>query len=626
MLVEVEMNTTQRVGVKRVVRMPIGYRRGFSLIEIAMGIGLTALVSISVMQIVNEQTAASRAVSAAGMISQVQAASQDYIKANYSRLLTAVPVGANPIAIRAGRPSDGAPVPAGPTGTLPSLQGGGFLPLSFVDRDNYRFRHVLLVRQTVGGTLEGLVVQASDAELGLGPDNGTPIRDNELGRMVARMGSVGGARFTTNVVPASASSVKGNGGQWTTTATDWAASGFTPQTGRAAARLSFGNAALISDYLNRYDIGIPEASTMRNVLNMGNNSITAANDVASKTVTASNTVVAGTGATSNPATMPGLSMYMASGGIACAGNAVGCKFWISKDSGFASYADGWTRYQGSVAGTGLSIEGAGNSLYVGGDATLNSNLSVAGNQTVAGTLSVTGITGLASDLSVGGRLSVTQDSSFGGKIDVAGNGSFGGDVGVGGNLNVTNTVAVGQSLGTGLDIYAGRNLSVGNDAYVNNNLTVAQDTQTGRNLTVGGDSILKGYLTVAGNATVSGSLAVSGAANVTGAATTGALVNKGTSDLFGKTIIYADPPKDVGLYVMGDVFLEKGLTVRKDQVVKGAISGGNIYSNGIVSVGYTTVIGATCNTGLFGDGSTYGSIARSQSHLLYCNGATWQLP
>ena len=409
-----------------------------------------------------------------------------------------MPVGANPIAIRVGRPGMAAPIPPGPGPTLSSVQGGGFLPTTFIDRDNYRFRHVLLVRQPVAGTLEGLVVQASDAELGLGADAGTAIRDTDLGRIVQRMGSQGGARFTTNPIAANATIVQGNGGSWGTNAADWAASGFTPQTGRAAATVSYGNAVLLSDYLNRYDIGIPEANTMRAGLNMGNNSIAAANDVAANTVTAANTVVAGASAVYNPSNFPGVSMYMNNGGIACAGNATGCKFWISDDGGFADYNDGWIRYQGQSAGAGLSIEGAGNNLYVGGNTTVAQDLAAGGASDLSGDVNA------HSNLYVGQNVGVSGDVNANGNVSAAVNLNSGQDTGVGRNLHVNGSASIVQDLGTGRDVYAGRNLSV------------TQDASVSRNLIVAGDSWLQGYLTVNGGASVSGSLNVGQNATVGG--------------------------------------------------------------------------------------------------------------
>ena len=111
-------------------------------------------------------------------------------------------------------------------------------------------------------------------------------------------------------------------------------------------------------------------------------------------------------------------------------------------------------------------------LMVGGDVSLNSDLSVGGrvdmrsdvslnaSLSVVGEVDVIGDVSLNSDLSVGGRVDVVSDVSLnsdfgvGGRVDVIGDVSLNSDLSVGGDVNVIGDVSLNASLivGTSLEV------------------------------------------------------------------------------------------------------------------------------------------------------------------------------
>lgn len=287
--------------------------------------------------------------------------------------------------------------------TLPSLQGGGFIAGNTVDRNAYGHSHAVMVRQTAAGSVEALVVQTG----------GQAVRDGDLGRIVARVGQAGGARFQNNTNPAMAVMVQGGGGSWVADSGTWTAGGVTPQVSRAAASVSFGNAAMLSDFLNRFDIGIPEANTMRTAMNMGGNDL------------------------NNVNAMRANQAVLQNGGVACSSNATGCSFWISDDGRFSDFNDGWIRYQGAAAGAGFVIQGpaGGGNLWVQDQGIFQGDLSTrrtvwaqegarlgrdaSGNPTGAGFLDVSGNAWVSGNTQTG-ALSVVGNSWTGGNASVVG--------------------------------------------------------------------------------------------------------------------------------------------------------------------------------------------------------------
>ena len=467
--------------------------RGLSLMEVGLSLGLVALMGGYIANTISDQTQAQRAASSADMMSTVHDASTAYLRTYYQQLTALIPAdGASSAMVFVGRPSAGAAVPGSTIVGLPSLQGGGFLPPSFIDKDAFRMHHQLLIRQSAPGILEGLIIQADDSIL---PGNGaapagTVLKDVDIGRMVARMGSFGGAEFTNNVNAANAGVVLGNSGSWATNAADWNSSLYPPVAGRAAATVSFGTAGLSSDYLDRYNIGVPEANTMRTGLNMGNNDINAARNYnATGNMINQGQIVAG---------MPSNlghqgSVVMANGGFACAYNISGCTFWISDDGGFQDNNDGFITFQGNYATGGLRLSGAGNNLVVDGNSTVSGDSTVVGNANVDNSLSVNIDSFIGRDMHIGRNMNLTGDADIGGVLYANGNISTGQDLSAGRNLYVNNTATVGQDMNVGGNMYTTGFTSTNGDSYVGGNIssigTIYSQAaiSTAGNINAGGD-------------------------------------------------------------------------------------------------------------------------------------------
>src|SRR3546814_8905656 len=104
-------------------------------------------------------------------MSEVTDAARAYVTTHYDELLALAGTG-SPVVVPVGRASYGTAIPAGPSG-LPSVQGGGFLPAAFIDRNPYGQRHTLLVKEPAVGELEALVTTYG----------GEDIPDREAGRL-----------------------------------------------------------------------------------------------------------------------------------------------------------------------------------------------------------------------------------------------------------------------------------------------------------------------------------------------------------------------------------------------------------------------------------------------------------
>lgn len=234
-------------------------RRGLTLIEAALVLGVSAMILVGMSQLLTESSETMRARASADRIQEVRRAAEQYLQVHYSAIDARTATGAVRIPVTGG---------AGPSGTaLPSLQGGGFLPATYVDRNSFNQTHNIVVRripQAGGGYNIGAMIFTT---------GGTQIPDRLLGRIATMAGADAGFMAAEPVVGAPGVTLTGAFGGWTATAAEWTADGVTPETGRMASTLSFNSGmnegALVGDYLNRNDIGIPEANTMRTSILMG---------------------------------------------------------------------------------------------------------------------------------------------------------------------------------------------------------------------------------------------------------------------------------------------------------------------------------------------------------------------
>lgn len=238
------------------LRIPGRRGRGFTLIETALALGISALVLTSALYLFLERSEEERDQVAAEQLRYVAQAARKYVIA------------------------EGTAIATNTTVTPATLIADGYLPDGFSDESPYGQNYRVLIRQ-VSPTVNDIIVVTT---------GGQDIDDGSLGRIATLAGAQGG------FIADGSTTITGTFGGWTSTTAIWAVTGTTPQEGHLAATLGFDTRALAADYLYRGAIpGQPEANTMRTDLDMGTtNDINNADDVNSRAVTTTENVTAGT--------------------------------------------------------------------------------------------------------------------------------------------------------------------------------------------------------------------------------------------------------------------------------------------------------------------------------------------
>ena len=246
--------------------------RGFSLLEIVLVLGIAALMSVLIMSTWQTSAERIRAKGVGDKLQIVTEAAKSYIKANATALQTLAPTN-GALFIPVGKTSAAGAIPTGPSG-LKSIQGGGFLPVSFIDTNAFGQNTALLVKKnTSGNGLEALVTTYG----------GRKMPDDMLGHAANTIGARGGYVPETYVRAADANMVVGNYGGWRTLASSWGPAAIRPSAGHLQTTLAFDDSALLADYLYRDDIGIPEANRMGTNIDMDNNDVNNVDQIAAGT-------------------------------------------------------------------------------------------------------------------------------------------------------------------------------------------------------------------------------------------------------------------------------------------------------------------------------------------------------
>ena len=232
--------------------------KGFSLLEIVMALAITAIATASLIQLSSDAQEQIKASAIADQMKVIYQASQAYLQANSQALATATAGGV--ISIPVATTVAGGLPPAGYNGALPSLQGGGYLPGAFINSNGYGQQMVVLFRMDPvnPGNIEGMV-----ATIG-----GSTITDANLGRIANRIGAPGGAYMHNPPSATPFGTIAGVGGGWSTQASGWTSASGPLTYGHPMAYLSLAQSTALTDYLYRYNIGIPEANTMHTDLIM----------------------------------------------------------------------------------------------------------------------------------------------------------------------------------------------------------------------------------------------------------------------------------------------------------------------------------------------------------------------
>ena len=260
-------------------------QKGLTLIETAMVLGVIAISMVGLSQMMADNARTTRVKASSDKLVEITEATRKYVTANYTALVGLAGTGA-PIVIPVAKTCATCAVPAGPGG-LPSLQGAGYLPGTFIDINTNNQNHAVLIREPSANNLEIIITAYG----------GQAFPDDDLGNISGQLGSGGGGVYQNS--PTSPSTqITGSYGGWSTATSTWNASlggtSVRPSPGRPAVALAFAGAAgAMDDYLNRYNTGDPEANRMRTNIDMNGFDINNANVVRSNYFQAAVDVTAG---------------------------------------------------------------------------------------------------------------------------------------------------------------------------------------------------------------------------------------------------------------------------------------------------------------------------------------------
>jgi hypothetical protein len=232
-------------------------RLGLTLIEAALVLGVVALVFGGLSQILGEASETVRAKNVAERMKEIANASERYISARVGDIRKLGPGAKFWLAVE------------GADETQPGFPGliqAGYLPPSYRDYDAYNQHHIVFVRvlAPAAGTTQNRI-EAMVSTLPMISSGVLPLRLR--GRIASMIGAQGG--FCQGAAPGTDTCdvIKGVGGGWATTAAEW---NFIPTypvvRGSVQAIVNTGDSAILSDYLNRNDVGSKAANTMNTTI------------------------------------------------------------------------------------------------------------------------------------------------------------------------------------------------------------------------------------------------------------------------------------------------------------------------------------------------------------------------
>ena len=206
-------------------------RRGFSLLEMTITLGVVGTVMAGIWQLLGTSSQIREASALASQSLALSGASQQYINGQRTSLLALPGLASLNSVVRVKiQDSD-----TGDTAT--SVQGAGYLPGGFVNQNSYGQSYNLYVRREDGGTLG--IADSSDRLVGLLiSTGGTAIADPMGSRIAGILGAPGGFLYREEnpAPPTAATTARGSHGGWVVdlTAAGWVGIGATATAGRLA--------------------------------------------------------------------------------------------------------------------------------------------------------------------------------------------------------------------------------------------------------------------------------------------------------------------------------------------------------------------------------------------------------
>ena len=317
-------------------------RAGMALMDTLLAVGILTIMSADLASSMGDITERQRAVQIASTMNSLVPLAKTYMDQNYTALTALIPAqpeqSAKPVAIPiSGQPlfqnigdlaSSSGRLPASYQPNLPSGQKIVFM-VKHIASMNYKPEHLEGVLVTVGGN---------------------PLSDKAVGLAAMRLEGLGGGVYHRSYGSQQAGTMIGVSGSWSEIAGNWQAPA-AQGVGNADGRLSYGHIGTFltggqgtqSPYLNRYNIGNPEANKLHAIVDVNSNDL---DNI--RTLTGVNTMrYTGTAGAVN--TLSGINT--------CLNNVTGCGISISDDGGIYDMNDRWMTIRMSDPNFGLHVQG-----------------------------------------------------------------------------------------------------------------------------------------------------------------------------------------------------------------------------------------------------------------------------
>lgn len=186
--------------------------RGFSLLEMALALGISGVVLGGAWQLMNTTGKQTEAAGLANHALAVARATSDYLTSNRTAILTQLPdLTTNSVTrIKVTSTDTG-------NATLTDLQTYGALNSTFVNQNSYAQTYAVYVKRQDGGPAG---VDGSDRLIGLVLTTGGQAISDAMGNAIAgRIGAAGGFIFSDDnpAYPTAATTIRGTAGGWTLT-------------------------------------------------------------------------------------------------------------------------------------------------------------------------------------------------------------------------------------------------------------------------------------------------------------------------------------------------------------------------------------------------------------------------
>lgn len=222
-------------------------QRGFTLMESLAVLAVLAVLALGASRALDRQAQQDKVRSMSGLLSALGPVADKYVKTNFAALL--------------------AQTAGGPAGfTVAQLQPA-FLSPGFRAATPFGKTLHLLVAQPVPGDLEAVWVATG----------GLALADN----VAAGVTITEGCKSCLAVTSQDPANLRGAAGSQIIPVARYAPTGFAPAQGDVAVSTYYAGATVVSNYLYRYDVGLPEANTMRTAIHMAGNDIDTARNVES---------------------------------------------------------------------------------------------------------------------------------------------------------------------------------------------------------------------------------------------------------------------------------------------------------------------------------------------------------